>query len=589
MYHFIIILDTDDGRRAKLMAAAQTAMTHFSPAGRPREQSGRGVAIAAWGNANLGSQTGSWRLGVGSWLGPDAPPALRTLREPAENAALDAYDGTYCFLAGDLDEPCVYAVTDPVGRMHAFHARPTPSTWVISNSSLLLSALTQADWQTDSVREFLARGTVFDQRSLFTGVCKLPPGAICRLQPDGITQQPLAPLAGPDIPGTERLVATFAEAITESLARIFAAHPSPVLDLTGGFDSRLLLAGMLRLRPAAEIATVVVGEANDSDVLVASAIARKLGLRHRHIEPPSARDITEAELWDSALLCDAGFDILEYRKIMRVHERLAQEFDASVNGSGGGLMRDEWLQVFDRPLRPMRPWDSRRLAARRFATDLWAESHIEPVPQDSLAEHFSQLLDRLVAPLGDAGTQRFVDEALLYMRIQHWQGRISSATHGIWPNYSPFLMRKPLTTALSVPAALRRNGLMHRRVIERLNRPLAEMPMCDGSPATPVRMSNLFAHLPHYRQTLEDRMRAVRTRILGLQERRSASPATDLPLATQSLNASEMLTAPLYATESFGELIDHLRKNELPTHHAGRVLTLEYAARIQRRLTQRQP
>ena len=586
MYSFIIILDNDDDRRANLMIDARAAMMHFSPADPDAEKSGHGISIATWGKTRLHIQGQSWRLGIGSWLGPAESPSLPMLRDDA----LDAYDGTYCFLAGDLQSPAIHVATDPVGRMHAFYAQPSPHTWIVSNSSLVLSALTNDGWQLDSVREFLAKGTVFDQRSLFSRVHKFAPGAVHHLRPGGMDTTPLAPLFHPPIHDTHRLVATYSEAITESTSRVFSAYPNPILDLTGGFDSRLLLASMLETRPASEIATVVVGTATDRDVLVASAIARKFGLRHQHIEPVQTRDISDTALWNSALLSDAGFDVLEYAKIMHVHERLSQDFDASINGSGGGIMRDEWLQVFDRPYLPMRPWNSMRLAARRFATDAWAEHIIEPAPQDSLAEHFSRLIDKLIAQQGGEGTQRFVDEALLYMRIQHWQGRISSATHGIWPNYSPFLMRKPLATALSVPSALRRNGLMHRLVLENLNRPLAEMPMCDGSPATPVRMNNLFAHMPRYRKTLSDRIKAVRTRLFGLQTTpRDISPAANLPTAAQSVATSEMLAAPLFKEARFAELIDALGKNKLPIHYAGRLLTLEYAARLKQRISQSSP
>lgn len=585
MYSFIIVLDRNEDRRAKSMIQAKEAMKHYLPEESAAEIPGRGISIAVWGKTKLYIHDQTWRLSVGSLLFPDSSSSIPALWDHAAHDTLNNYDGTYCFLAGELQNPGIHAVTDPVGRMHVFYAKPYPDTWIVSNSSLLLATLTDADWDHGSVRELLAKGTIFDQKSLYLGIRKFAPGGVHHLHEGGMDFKPLTTPSPPPAHDTKQLIEKYCEVITESTSRIFKTHANPVLDLTGGFDSRLLLASLLQSRSGADISTVVVGRTSDRDVLVASAIARRFGLRHKHIEPVQTRDITEQALYKSAFLCDSSFDILEYAKIMHIQERLSQEFDASINGSGGGIMRDEWLQVFDRCCLPNHRWNSARLAVRRFATDPWAEHIIKPAPRDTLTEHFSRLIDKLVEKHGGEGTQQFVDEALLYMRIQHWQGRISSATHGIWPNYSPYLMRKPLAMALNVPSALRRNGLMHRLVLERMNYPLAKMPMANGSPATAVRMANLLAHIPAYMKAINSGIKAIRRRIPGIENApRQPELSDELPSSAVSMVSPSSLSAELFDKQHHSRLIDELIRNEVPIHHAGRLITLEFAARQKQRI-----
>lgn len=580
MFHFLLILDDDATRRGMLAKRAEAIMQHWGAQHSPSSIDGQQMRLLTWGDASPEINADSWRLGIGSWIGPTEPPTATRIDSLIE-APEWSYDGTYCFLAGTLHAPEASVIVDRLGRMHVYYSAPHAAMTLISNSALLLSGLTQPGWELSSVREFLAKGTVFGQRSLFPNVMKLAPDTLYRFRPGDIQASNLGRAPTPPPPHeTQSTLSAFADAVTNDLSAISQRCRNPLIDLTGGFDSRLVLACLLQLRSPRDISTVVVGSANNPDVLVANAIARKLGLRHRHIEAPETTDISERDLQRALLLTDAECDLTEYAKVMRVHESLLQEFDASINGSGGEIIRDEWWQVFMRPMAPPRPWDAELLASRRFATDTWGETIIAPAPSNSLKDHFAALIAETVSHLGKgAAVTRMVDEVYLYMRMQRWQGRIASATHGIWPNYSPLLMQRPIGIALSSPIELRRNGLMPRLLLEKLHRPLAEIPMTDGAPATKVTWSNLHRHVPRYRNRVIYYAKALHKRWRNnTSEASQAVPAMPPALKAQLSSPTAMSSARMYDSAALQQAIRQLHSGALPQHHAGRLFTLEYAS-----------
>lgn len=582
MFHFLLIQDSDDVRLGHLQAEAKGFLQKQYAEPCATHPFGPHTRLMVWGQIAPVIHDRSWSFGIGSWIGPALPPSAERLMATPDGVLRD-YDGTYCFVTGSVDTDQARALVDPLGRMHVYHANLSGTTLLLSNSSLLLGALTRTEWETSSVREFLTKGTVFDQRSLLSGVNKLAPNRLYQFDAGVLSTQELPRPASATFPNdTPAILSAYADAVTACIEQVFKRHQRPLFDLTGGFDSRLVLACALQLRSPHEISTVVVGRDDDQDVLVANAIARKLGLSHRHVKVTSQSAPLMPALQKALFLTDGEYDILEYAKVLRIHEQLSQEFDGSINGSGGELIRDEWWQVFMRPLSSPRPWDAKRLAARRFASDAWGEKLLAAPPANTLCEHFTALIEDSVSHLGkQAPVTRLVDEVYLYMRMQRWQGRIASATHGVWPNYSPLLMQRPIAIALACPVKLRRHGLMPRLLLERLNRPLANLPMVDGAPATPPSWHNVHRRIPRFCTRLKHYETAVRHR---LARNRADAPGQSqeehLVLAALSLNltASDMASRNEAGPKPWATSAEALLDGGLPKRYWGRLVTLELAA-----------
>lgn len=80
--------------------------------------------------------------------------------------------------------------------------------------------------------------------------------------------------------------------------------------------------------------------------------------------------------------------------------------------------------------------------------------------------------------------------------MQRWQGRIASSTARIWPCLSPFMFREVMDVALSAPPPIRVRNRLTRRLIEHLDPQLSAIPLDDGTPAMPLRLSTAHHFWP---------------------------------------------------------------------------------------------
>ncbi|MGQ0553907.1 MAG: asparagine synthase-related protein [Planctomycetota bacterium] len=454
-------------------------------------------------------------------------------------ALAPALDGFFALAAVDPARGETALLTDRNGMLHVYRAQ-SQGCVLLGTSALLLGALVQAPLDPLAAAEFLGTGSVFEGRSLLQGVEKLPPASLLRFR-EGQLQScsPWWDLAAAlAAPPPREPVEALAEALRLSVGAVLSLHPQAVLDLTGGFDSRgvvaagLANAGLAAAGPASgrPLRTVVVGEDHEADVVAANRIAQALHLAHTQVRRAPAAQA--AELDRALRLTDGECELHEYAAIAAVHRQMAEAGgQATVNGTVGELCRGYWWDLLPRGGRsPRERLDPRRAALLRFATDPWVDGALRGADGGALpplAEHFAGVVARTLQALGDLPGTAQADAVYLRLRMQRWAGRLASSTDRLWPCYSPFLFRAPLETALAAPVALRRHDGLARRLIERLHPALAALPMANGAPALPLRPSNALRFLP----LLPDLARRVAARLRPAAES-SPQPAFTLDAAT---------------------------------------------------------
>ena len=601
MTDFAAILSDDPERVAPIIERlAQTAQTMLAFTVRQSQHTGAtGFVIFSVGaRENSGSMPSyscntHWCIGSGTWLDAANASSGTTLERlaaahPAEArlaSALRELDGTYCFIAGGDERLTV--MTDPVGQLHVYCCE-TQGALLISTSALLLAQVSGAGWNMRAVREFLGTGTVFGDRALFDGVRKIGPGTIltCRTGHAPVHSRWWRAEHFMTVDRSpRRSIADFGDSIRDVMARVYHRYPDPALDLTGGYDSRILLAGIRNQRAPATIHTVVAGDRDDSDVRVAQSIADRFDLAHSRL--PATFD--DAETWWTMAqrtlpLIDGEYDMFAYANIMSIHQSLARSFDASVNGSGGELIRGYWWELCLPWVGRRRPLEARNVGARRFAVDDWAEPLFGSRFDDDLADQFAQTITNANAQLAGTRNTSQLDHVYLALRMQRWQGRLASATNRIWPCLSPLLFRQPMELALSAALRLRVNGGMARHVLAAMDRALADMPMSGGYPAVPITPRSL----PRFTPLLSEYGKRAYRRLPG---RRAAKPPANEgealpphPLMTTDLASwmtpDAMLTADLYDPDVLRTVCQAVRNAQESTAHAGRLVTLESIARL---------
>lgn len=550
-----------------------------------------------------GSEYGDkcWSVGAGTWIHRDsrgtetATAALASRHSNLESlkTAVGSIDGSFCFVTGTRSGDMIRVITDPVGQLHVYWL-VLPNALLISTSALLLAQLGQCSWEPPAVREFLATGTVFEDRSLFQDVRKVTPASIHTFKSQRSesirTYWSVHDHANSSRSAKESLDA-FATSIGMGIQHIFEQFQRPALDITGGFDSRLILASVRNQALEQDFGTTIVGAQNDADVVSAQRIVDVCGLNHRRID---AADITPRDQWNLARaalpLTDGECNMLEYATIMHVHRTLSSSFGISVNGSGGELIRGYWWELLFPHTGRRGRFDSSRVAWRRFATDAWAEGLVAESFGTSLGDHFAQVIERANSELRNDRNTACMDNVYLRLRMQRWQGRIASATNHIWPCISPLMFRGAMEAALSAPISLRRNGRMARRLLATLDRRLAALPMAGGYPALPINLATLPQFAPLGREYLRRAgQRLTRPLAKFSPGRKSLVTPSKAPILQEQkvvdlLDPKSMLTSELYDSKKLDVASAAMKSSQVPLKHTGRVLTLEALARLRRQL-----
>jgi asparagine synthase (glutamine-hydrolysing) len=370
-----------------------------------------------------------------------------------------------------------------------------------------------------------------------------------------------------------------------ALRRILATAERPVFDLTGGYDTRNVLATALSL--GVTPTTTVVGMPDSRDVVAANRIAATFGLTHHHYVP--GRDLPEpgfADLEAAVPLTDGEISALEYASIAIVQRRTSEGFDLNVNGTFGELCRGYWWDA-------LLPWvgkrdgfDARDFAAKRFAVDGWADAMTKGLNADTLLDHFTREVEHATAGLAGHPNTAGADACYYTIRMQRWGGRIASSTLHIRPFASPFFFLETMRPALSAPLLRRFGGRMAASLVERLKPDLAALPMADGYPALPLRLGTLPRFAPLGVDLATRAARKVMTKLTGRHADHvpgavaQGFDARQLPEVADLLAPGGMKTRALYDAAALDAFLEGARAGRpVAKGQIGRVITLELVAR----------
>ena len=536
-----------------------------------------------------------WIGGAGAWFyqrkAREEGLRLMLLARPHEAVGLEAWmreaDGPFAIvLSGFL--PAELAVcTDRLGTIHAYSARVDGGA-LLCTSSLVLAALLAPELDPVALRHFFSYGNLFERRSMFRDISKLPPATVSRFSPGRSSVRETCYWRLGDVnfdratqPGGVEAVA---QALGEAIGTIGDAYERPILDLTGGFDSRCLLGAMLQT--GRHFSTVVNGEASDSDVIVAGQLAGQFELDHRHRRRIDLSAEELLRLCHSAVpLVDGEYDLLHYAPTLRIQIENASAFQATINGSNGEICKGHWWEILFPHIGRHGHFDSRTVAASRFATkDVYP--HLLAVSySDSLVDDLTGVVQRATSEMVGMPNTALLDTCYLAMRMQRWQGRIASATSRVWPCISPFAFRAVMEAILATPPDQRVRHRLTRRLIEYQCPKLAAMPLAAGYPAMPVRWDTIHRFGPLAVEVGESVLRRI-IRGLGLQRTRGplttnlVSMLWGLEEVRDCLSPRNMRTRALYRPETLDRVLQRARIPGAPeAQTAGRVLSLELTAR----------
>jgi len=403
-------------------------------------------------------------------------------------------EGFFVLVFGDARTCEVTVLTDIIGSCHCFR-RSFAGAIALSGSSLLLASM--EDYKLDYVgcQEFLGTGIVYEDRTCYRDIRKLGPASVFRFAPGSQKVQQRYWQAAdlkPESVGGEAAIDALWDRMTCAVRAVNRLYANPVCDLTGGYDSRALVAAFTG--GAGRCATVVSGSPDSADVVISRSLAQMLGLTHLHIQQP--RPISFDQVWASLPLTDGEYDLIEYARIGEVHRRLSKQFEISINGSFGEVARGYWWELLFPRIGTRGRLDAHKVARRRYGAQGCDTSMFPDGDRLNLVDHFAQVVERTNAGLSNFPNTFQMDHAYLMMRMQRWQGRIASSTNQIWPCVSPFMFRPVLETMLETRSLLRWRSLLVRKMLKKFSPRLADQPLEHGFPAQPATWGNFYRFSP---------------------------------------------------------------------------------------------
>jgi len=498
--------------------------------------------------------------------GPTIERLLEELdRRPAAEL-LPALNGVYGLFIYEHAARKWLVSTDNAGLYRIFY-----SAEAVSTRFLELAAATAADRRpldNQAIVEFIANGGNYGHHTPIATIKKLRRGEILELQPTASPAIRVGKTSLAEQPDdTDRCFLDYFDGLAQALADRRIS-----VDITGGFDSRLIAGLMARTGLPFECA--MLGAADGRETVVARTVAETLG----HVLQLHTPDVSNFER-EAAEVFLAGDGLTEMSGLLRdrqlCEQRLARGVELMVHGGGGEFFRDNWyVQDFPR-------YGSAKIDVAKFY-NLRIASITLP---DSQLTSEGVMLRRQVAArtIETFERSRQATNNLTYDKIL-FDYRVPEFFGATFSNYlnmgmsveAPYLNFRIATTAMRLPPWHRAFQLWHRRMITTYCPELAEIRTTPGGYTASNRPTRIAAELGTYAYfQLERVVRKLTERHLGKSLRhRGGNLAVDLPGYSEGLRRSTMFAAAVSRLQRQGIFNAAFDAERLANVHVGRIMTM---------------
>jgi hypothetical protein len=252
---------------------------------------------------------------------------------------------------------------------------------------------------------------------------------------------------------------------------------TPSLGLSGGLDSRLLLA-LLTSSSKQGYVTHTFGDPEDPDVQVAGRITTALGLFHHYFNDP----LPDVERCVSGIRSFVAETILiepgtSYLKL-RYYPKLREDGRLMIDGGFGEIARRQYLNRVVRFGRAaLRTRDSSRMfqLMRSYRADIFSQE------VTILLEAGARLsLDKVLNEMPAAekiGIENFADLLAVRTRVPNYGASEQARLDSEILNFMPLVQPSFLRAVFGIPAKLRSNAGLYYDIIRTLNPTLGQFPL----------------------------------------------------------------------------------------------------------------
>lgn len=417
------------------------AVAHTPGSGEPAERVSRTVERA--GLSPLQAVTGVWMTSWGHdpMLPTDDRPLF--LAGPARSGGAQVEDRRVAQLLRDDDQQELagflppFAViglvagglrvaTDRMGMGQVYIARG-PGFEAVSTSARLLHLLLGGGLDDEAVLLQSQLGWQLFERTLYAGVTKMKPGESLTLTAAGVRRRTDEhPPVRPGVTGLDAAVGEAAELLRSFTTAFLDDNPDPVLQLTGGMDSRIVLSAVPE-KQRAGMRAMTLDVPGSADASVARGVAARCGLVHQVVTLDRLGTVSDPEWFQrvrsAAQAHDGMLDPVAKAATEWAEESVSQ--DIRLGGLGGEVGRGFYYVGRVHPI----PVDRRRSARlarwRMLANDAVEAGALHPRYRKAAPD---AAVDAIHAALVAGGDEWYsaTDELYYRHRMPRWGGLAQS-------------------------------------------------------------------------------------------------------------------------------------------------------------------
>jgi asparagine synthase (glutamine-hydrolysing) len=284
----------------------------------------------------------------GTTLGHGYPFALTTGEAVPQTPAIDEegdetvrrIEGRCAGFVADQRASKCFLFNDRYGRERLFlHADGTRTFFSSEAKAILAVAPTTRAFDPIGLAEFVASGCTLGSRSLFRDIEVLEPGMVVTFERAGVRRRRFFNAEDLEelglVEGTQFLEG-FAESLRAAVDRSVKGSPAVAVSLTGGLDSRMIMASLDRRPGSVPCYTFGSMYRTTSDVAVAREVATRCGQPHRVIELGSEFLADFREHFRQSVYVSDGYLGLSGAAELYVNRQARSVAPARMTGNWGG-------------------------------------------------------------------------------------------------------------------------------------------------------------------------------------------------------------------------------------------------------------
>lgn len=412
----------------------------------------------------------------------------------------------------------ILAAVDLLGMRHLYFA-VGPGCSIVGSSATFLARFLGSPIDVASAAVFSRLGHFLGERTMFTGIRKIARGEVIRLTEGGAE----VGSTSADLPqvvrrsGHFRTLAEATSAGTEvvggAVARAGSAFPEAVLELSGGLDSRLILAGLGRsARP--ERRTLTIGPETSDDMRVARGLVAAYGLDGAFV-PFSHVDAWNAtEVATRVSAAAAARDYSSNPMAGSIYDFVSERIPAAaqITGAAGEQARGRYFAGQRR--HPEASPDRVESVVRwQLALNQSVDTSVlDPSFVAGSAAELRVQAWQLVEGV-DGEWPQATDQIYMFGRMQRWAGPAYSHWGLERHVVAPFFHPDYVDWASRLPLAAKRTSSAFLDVLAVLDRGLFDRPLANGLTPRQMRSATVLGRIQRRRRDAHRLARKARQRI----------------------------------------------------------------------------